>query len=131
MRRAMHASPHRPQLTKIPAPGLDQFCRVDVEDCVDRSSDQRVATFRIQQLHRGFIGRHDRGIRRERDRPVVLQVHELRPSVETEHDAILEVAQEQVFFDQARRQVNQRHGVRDAGTHGLRAQGGSVENRHQ
>ena len=113
------------------APGLDQFRRVDVEDGVDRPSDQRRAILRIQQLHRGLIGRHDRGIRRERDGPVVLQVHEFRPGVEAEHDAILEVPQEQILFDQARGQVDQRHGVRDPGAHGLRAQRGGVENRHQ
>ena len=93
--------PHRPQLTarvtRSAVPGLDQFRRVDVEHSVDGLPNQRGTILRIQQLHRSLIGRHDRGIRRERNGSVVLQVHELRAGVEAEHDPILEVPQEEIL----------------------------------
>jgi len=61
----------------------------------------------------------------------VLQVHELRPRMETQHDRVAEMAQEDALLDQARRQAHERHRVRLTHARIARIHRRCVEHREQ
>jgi hypothetical protein len=91
---------------------VDQLGFIDVEDLADSPADE-IGALRAQQLHRRFVGGDDRRVVCQCNRAVVLQVHEFRARMKAQHDPLLEMPQEQVLLDQARREADERHRVGD------------------
>ena len=123
--------PHRLQLSARALYGVDDLFRANVEHLIDPASDQLGTARGSKQVYRRLVDCNDRSVPGQRDRAVVLQIHELGPCMEAKHDVALEVTQEQAFLDQPRRHVHQRHRVSEAGARVTRVERRRVEHRDQ